>query len=60
MVRYCWPEGDHSSLEPVGPSPLLIEKELLGKVARAWLNCSFTLRGRPEPARVIQDWVLDI
>lgn len=33
VVRYCWPEGDYSSLQPVGPSPLLIETSLLREVA---------------------------
>jgi len=60
VVKYCWPEGDHTSLQPVGPSPLLIEKNLLQLVAVPWLNCSYILRGRPEPAQAIQDWVLEM
>jgi len=60
VVQMCWPEGDYSSLQPVGPSPLIIRKEKLQLVAQKWLDCSYTLRGSPEPARIIQDWVLEM
>mmetsp|Transcript_35014 Transcript_35014/g.109883 ORF Transcript_35014/g.109883 Transcript_35014/m.109883 type:complete len:412 (+) Transcript_35014:388-1623(+) len=60
VIQYCWPQGDFKSLQAVGPSPLIIEKELLRKVAPLWLNCSYILRGRPEPAHRIQDWVLEM
>lgn len=52
IIKYCWPEGDHAALDPVGPSPLIIHKALLAKIAQKWLDCSYTLRGRPEPAKV--------
>mgnify|MGYP007005018054 CR=1 FL=1 len=60
MVQYCWPGGTHSSLSPTGPSPLFIRKRQLAAVAHKWLNCSFILRSRPEPATLIQDWVLEM
>ena len=29
-------------------------------MAQKWLDCSYTLRGSPEPAKIIQDWVLEM
>jgi len=60
VVKMCWKEGDSSYLQPIGPSPLIIKKSELQRVAQKWLDCSYTLRGSPEPARIIQDWVLEM
>ena len=88
VVKLCWPEGDHTTLSPVGPSPVIISLANLQKVAQKsldcsaratfpvhtprnssflysqvaqkWLDCSYTLRGSPEPAKIIQDWVLEM
>ena len=60
VVKLCWPEGDYSSLQPVGPSPVIIYLPSLKKVAQRWLDYSYILRGNPEPARMIQDWVLEM
>ena len=54
VVKLCWPEGDYSSLQPVGPSPVIIYLPNLMKVAQRWLDYSYILRGNPEPARIIQ------
>ena len=60
VVKLCWPEGDYSALQPVGPSPVIIYLPSLKKVAQRWLDYSYILRGNPEPARIIQDWVLEM
>ena len=87
VVKLCWPDGDHTTLSPVGPSPVIISLANLQKVAQTsldssaraipvhtprnssflysqvaqkWLDCSYTLRGSPEPAKIIQDWVLEM
>ena len=60
VIRLCWPEGDYSSLQPIGPSPVIIHLPQLKKVAQRWLEYSYILRGNPEPARIIQDWVLEM
>ena len=32
VVKLCWPEGDYSALQPVGPSPVIIYLPSLKKV----------------------------
>jgi len=60
VIHMCWPEGDSSQIQPIGPSPLIIKTADLRRVAQQWLDCSYTLRGSPEPAKIIQDWVLEM
>ena len=51
---------DGGEVQPVGPSPVIIHMPQLKKVAKRWLEYSYILRGNPEPARIIQDWVLEM
>ena len=41
VVKLCWPEGDHTTLSPVGPSPVIISLANLQKVAQTSLDCFF-------------------
>ena len=56
------PQGDCTwrDLQPVGPSPLIIKLTDLEKLTPRWLNYSYELRADPMPARLIQDWVLEM
>ena len=60
VVELCNPKGSWRDLDPVGPSPTIIKLDLLEKVAPRWLEYSYKLRGDPMPARLIQDWVLEM
>ena len=60
VVELCNPEGSWRDLQPVGPSPLIIKLSELERVAPRWLDYSYKLRGDPMPARLIQDWVLEM
>ena len=41
----------------MGPSPLLIHREQLQRVAKRWLDWSLDLRSNGEAEKVIQGWV---
>ena len=43
VVKLCWPEGDHTSLQPIGPSPVIIYLPNLKKVAQRWLGLGLGL-----------------
>ena len=59
VIKMCWPEGDSTKLQPVGPSPLIIAKEDLKRVATPWRDFAYKLRANDDggASRVIQDWV---
>ena len=44
MIQRYWPEGSSASLDPVGPSPLLIHLDQLRAIAPRWLNSPLALR----------------
>jgi len=60
VVELVNPEGSWRDLQPVGPSPLIIKLSDLEKITPRWLDYSYKLRGDPMPARLIQDWVLEM
>ena len=60
VVDLVHPGGSWQNLQPVGPSPAIIKVEDLERIAPRWLEYSYKLRGDPMPARMIQDWVLEM
>ena len=60
IVKKYWPDGSGSSLDPVGPSPLLIHLDQLRLVTPRWLNYSFGLRSNGDAERVMQGWVQEM
>ena len=60
VVSLVNPQASWKDLQPVGPSPLIIKLSELERVAPRWLDYSFKLRADPMPARLIQDWVLEM
>ena len=44
VIQRYWPEGSSASLDPVGPSPLLIHLDQLRAIAPRWLNSPLALR----------------
>jgi len=60
VVELCNPGGSWRDVQPVGPSPIIIRIKDLERVADRWLEYSYKLRGDPMPARIIQDWVLEM
>eukprot|EP00239_Pterosperma_sp_CCMP1384_P012345 CAMPEP_0197862786 /NCGR_PEP_ID=MMETSP1438-20131217/39777_1 /TAXON_ID=1461541 /ORGANISM="Pterosperma sp., Strain CCMP1384" /LENGTH=246 /DNA_ID=CAMNT_0043480449 /DNA_START=444 /DNA_END=1181 /DNA_ORIENTATION=+ len=44
FIQKYWPEGDSSKVDQVGPSPLIIHREALKKVAPRWKEFSLGLK----------------
>ena len=51
VVKLCWPDGDHTTLSPVGPSPVIISLANLQKVAQQSLDSSAPRNSRSHPAQ---------
>ena len=49
IIQKYWKEGSSKGLDPVGPSPLLIHREQLQRVAKRWLDWSLDLRSNGVP-----------
>jgi len=60
VIQRYWPEGSSASLDPVGPSPLLIHLDQLRAIAPRWLNFSLGLRSNADAERVMQGWVQEM
>mmetsp|Transcript_5600 Transcript_5600/g.16286 ORF Transcript_5600/g.16286 Transcript_5600/m.16286 type:complete len:444 (-) Transcript_5600:111-1442(-) len=60
VVEKYWPGGSYKSVQPVGPSPLLIHLDQLRRVYQKWLDFSLGLRSNSEAERVIQGWVQEM
>jgi len=60
IIRQYWPEGSSRSLDPVGPSPLLIHVDQLRTLAPKWMDFSLGLRATSEAESVMQGWVQEM
>jgi len=60
IIQKYWPDGDHSKLDPVGPSPLLIHTRQLEQLTERWLSFSLGLRSTNEAEAVMQGWVQEM
>ena len=60
IIQQYWPEGSSRSLDPVGPSPLLIHVDQLRTLAPKWMDFSLGLRATSEAESVMQGWVQEM
>eukprot|EP00854_Cymbomonas_tetramitiformis_P028544 gene28544-35401_t len=59
IIKRYWPEGSWNMTEQVGPSPLIIHKDQVVKVAQPWFDFSHKLKTDLEADRVF-GWVLEM
>lgn len=57
--KFLNPEIDITTVDAVGPSPLLVHKPMLAKLARPWWELSMKMKG-DEDANKIFGWVLEM
>ena len=55
-----WPEGTYESLDPVGPSPVIIHLDQLRAITPKWLDFSLGLRSTKDAEAMIQGWVQEM
>ncbi|KAK3252117.1 hypothetical protein CYMTET_29069 [Cymbomonas tetramitiformis] len=58
-VKKLWPNGSWNMTQQIGPSPLIIYKDLLVKVAEPWSDFAKQLKADPGTSRVF-GWVLEM
>ncbi|KAF8022207.1 hypothetical protein BT93_G2371 [Corymbia citriodora subsp. variegata] len=61
IVRKFYPEerGPVTNIDPIGNSPVIIRKDLLGKIAPTWMNVSLKMKQDPETDKTF-GWVLEM
>ena len=59
-IQKHWPEGSHSDLQPVGPSPLQIHIDQLEQLTPRWMEFSLGLRSNADAEAVMQGWVQEM
>ncbi|KAK4285346.1 hypothetical protein QN277_002054 [Acacia crassicarpa] len=61
IVRKYYPEefGPVTNIDPIGNSPVIIEKNLLAEIAPTWMNVSLKMKQDPETDKAF-GWVLEM
>ncbi|XP_047075425.1 hydroxyproline O-arabinosyltransferase 1-like [Lolium rigidum] len=61
MLRKFFPEnkGPITNIDPIGNSPVIIEKESLSRIAPTWMNMSLAMKKDPEADKAF-GWVLEM
>jgi len=59
IIQRHWPEGSWDRVDQTGPSPLIIHKRQLEKVAEPWLKFSLALKRDPQADKSF-GWVLEM
>jgi hypothetical protein len=60
IIQKYWPEGTYESLDPVGPSPVIIHLDQLRAITPKWLDFSLGLRATKDAEAMIQGWVQEM
>ncbi|KAL6898041.1 hypothetical protein ACP4OV_006637 [Aristida adscensionis] len=61
ILRKFFPEeeGPITKIDPIGNSPVIIEKKSLARIAPTWMNISIAMKKYPEADKAF-DWVLEM
>ncbi|KAM7262525.1 hypothetical protein ACFE04_000208 [Oxalis oulophora] len=61
IIRKFYPEelGPVTNVDPIGNSPVIIEKNVLEKIAPTWMNISLKMKDDPETDKAF-GWVLEM